>query len=56
MEIDKGNVLTIAFPGFAPAEGRRFDEVLDLLVFTLAKECGKDVRPALHVRKREIRC
>ncbi len=52
VEIYKGNVLTVAFPEFALPEGGKLDEVIELLVLALAKECGKDVRPVVHVRKR----
>jgi hypothetical protein len=52
VEIDKGNVLTVAFYGFTLAEKGILNEVLDFLVLALAEECGKYVRPAFHVRKR----
>jgi hypothetical protein len=52
VEIDKGNVLTVAFPGFALAEKGNLDEVIELLAVILAEEYGKYARPALHVRKR----
>jgi hypothetical protein len=52
VEIDKGYVLTVAFPGFALAEEGNIDEVLDLLAFTLVEKCRKYVCAALHVRKR----
>jgi hypothetical protein len=51
VEIDKGNVLTVAFPGFALAEMESLMKCSTFLSL-LAEECGKDVRPALHVRKR----